>query len=365
MSVGYTWVQWSHHKRVYDGVMAAGAALYLAVFVVLSKYLWRGQSSISDEVLLIRATGSCAIVMLHVILCLGPLARLNARFLPLMYNRRHLGVMTFLIALVHAVVVLGYYHGFGVLNPLVSLLTTNTNYMSVSAFPFQVLGLGALLILFLLAATSHDFWLRNLSPSVWKSLHMLVYAAYALLVGHVAFGALQADRGLIGPMAMGVGVCLVGGLHLATGRRESRRDRGSAVSREHGGEWISAGPAMSIPTDRARVVCVPGGERIAVFRYQDTISAVTNVCAHQGGPLGEGKVVDGCITCPWHGWQYLPGDGCSPPPFSEKIATYQVRVVRGEVMVSARAMPPGTALEPASCRVITDAPGNAKGVAGA
>ena len=29
------------------------------------------------------------------------------------------------------------------------------------------------------------------------------------------------------------------------------------------------------------------------------------------GPLGEGKIVDGCITCPWHGFQYRPQDGCT------------------------------------------------------
>jgi DMSO/TMAO reductase YedYZ heme-binding membrane subunit len=36
----------------------------------------------------------------------------------------------------------------------------------------------ALLILFLLAATSHGFWLRFLMPPVWKALHMTIHAAY-------------------------------------------------------------------------------------------------------------------------------------------------------------------------------------------
>jgi nitrite reductase/ring-hydroxylating ferredoxin subunit len=29
----------------------------------------------------------------------------------------------------------------------------------------------------------------------------------------------------------------------------------------------------------------------------------------QNGPLGEGRIVDGCITCPWHGYQYRPDTG--------------------------------------------------------
>ncbi len=348
MSVGYTWVQWSRHKRIYDATMAGAAATYVGVFLATAKFLGIGNGSFSNEIILIRATGTCAILFLHVILCIGPLARMNRRFLPLLYNRRHLGVMTFLIALIHAALVLGYYHGFGVINPLVSLLTSNTNYGSLLSFPFQTLGLASLLILFLMAATSHDFWLKNLSASTWKRLHMLVYLAYALLVGHVALGALQNDRSPLGPLLMFAGVITVTGLHLTAGSREVRDDRGTMPTTDDCREWIDVGSPETIPDDRARTVCTPDGERIAVFKHKGTISAVTNVCAHQGGPLGEGKIIDGCITCPWHGWQYRPHDGCSPPPFAEKVATYQVRIVAGRVQVNSRALPPGTPAQPAA-----------------
>jgi sulfoxide reductase heme-binding subunit YedZ len=343
MSVGYTWVQWSRHKKVYDLVVAAAAALYVSAFVGVSLSPLAPARDTSLPVLLIRGTGSCAIVMLHAILMIGPLSRLDRRFLPLLYNRRHLGVATFLIALAHATMVLGYYHGFGVVSPLVSLLGVNANFLSLRAFPFQVLGLGALLIMFVMAATSHDFWLRNLSPATWKRIHMLVYGAYALLAGHVALGALQNDRGVLGPAAMFAGLVAVGSLHLAAGAREVLRDRGAPAGDD---AWIDAGLARDVPEGAARTVCARGGERIAVFRHQGRLSAVANVCAHQGGPLGEGRIIDGCITCPWHGWQYRPGDGCSPPPFTEKIPTYRVRVVRGRVQVDPRALPAGTFVEP-------------------
>lgn len=347
MSVGYTWVQWNRHKRLYDAVAAGAAATFIALFFVITKLVWAGPLAYSDEIILIRATGACAIVLLHVILAIGPLARLDKRFLPLLYNRRHLGVMTFLIALVHGVVVLGYYHGFGNANPLVSLLTSNTSYGSLRAFPFQILGLAALLILFLMAATSHDFWNKNLSASTWKRLHMLVYIAYGLLVGHVALGALQADRSTLAPALVVSGALGLISLHLFGGLREARSDRGTKPVADAGADWVDVGTPDDIPADRARTVCTPGGERIAVFKHNGAISAVTNLCAHQGGPLGEGKVIDGCITCPWHGWQYRPHDGCSPPPFQEKIATYQVRILAGRVQVNAAALPPGTPTAPA------------------
>lgn len=43
---------------------------------------------------------------------------------------------------------------------------------------------------------------------------------------------------------------------------------------------------------------------VAVFRHEGHWYAIDAMCAHQGGPLAQGLVRDGCVTCPWHGWQY-------------------------------------------------------------
>ena len=74
----------------------------------------------------------------------------------------------------------------------------------------------------------------------------------------------------------------------------------------------------------------------------DRIVAITNLCAHQGGPIGEGCIIDGLVTCPWHGFQYRFEDGCSPPPFTEKLMTHRVRINRGAVEVDPQPLPPGT-----------------------
>jgi methionine sulfoxide reductase heme-binding subunit len=102
-------------------------------------------------------------LQLSFLLCIGPLARLTPRFKPFLYNRRHLGVATFLVALVPGVPVTLWHHGFGELNPLLSLLISDPRYDSLVGFPFEALGLLALVMLFLLAATSHDFWNANLA----------------------------------------------------------------------------------------------------------------------------------------------------------------------------------------------------------
>jgi sulfoxide reductase heme-binding subunit YedZ len=211
--------------------------------------------------------------------------------------------------------------------------------------PFQPLGFFALVILLLMAATSHDFWLANLSAPVWKSLHMLVYVAYALLVLHVAFGVLQAEVNPVYALATASGLALVLGLHVAAAFKEARTDRADDAAAADDG-FVDACAVADILENRARIVCL-SGERVAIFRYDGKLSAVSNVCQHQNGPLGEGKILNGCITCPWHGYQYLPDTGASPPPFVEKVPTFNVRVRNGRVLVHPKPNPPGERAAPA------------------
>jgi methionine sulfoxide reductase heme-binding subunit len=301
------------------------------------------QPHIIPATLIIRATGILGILMLHVILAIGPLARLNPYFLPLLYNRRHLGVSMFLISAVHGVFAIVWFHGQGNVNPLYSLFTSNMRYDSFVHFPFQVLGFFGLLILLLMAASSHDYWLKNLSPEYWKSLHMMVYIAYLLLLLHVFLGALQLETSHWITALFVMGMIVLVGLHLTAGWREARIDNAPEVKDEV--DWVKVGTIDQIPNNRAKVVKV-GTERIAVFKYEGKLSALSNVCKHQNGPLGEGKIIDGCITCPWHGYQYLPHNGQSPAPFTEKVATFQLKLVGDTIFVNPKGFPEGTELEP-------------------
>lgn len=338
MSATYTTVQWNRQKRRYDRIMAGFIALYLIVFIVLQFFFY---PNVSPETLIIRATGTLAFLMLHFILCIGPLARLDKRFLPLLYNRRHLGVTTFLIGATHGIFNIVQFHTLGYVDPLVSVFASNTNYASFQDFPFQVLGFFALIILFLMAATSHDFWLKNLHPKVWKSLHMLVYVAYALLLLHVMLGAVQLEQSPAWIGLVGVGMLTVVGLHLSASRVEKRRLEAQTRSYDMLEGFYPVCQVNDIPDNRAQIVFI-NGENIAVFKYEGKISAVSNICRHQHGPIGEGKIVDGCITCPWHGYQYYPQNGQSPPPFTEKLETYDVKVVDGKIWVNPNPYPEGT-----------------------
>ena len=341
MSVQYGAVSWNRQKKVYDVTLLSLLALYLGIFVGVGT--WRNPSE-TAETLLIRALGTAALLLLNVVLSIGPLSRLDRRFLPLLYNRRHLGVTTFLLGLAHGGFALFQFHALGNVNPLVSLFISNPRYGSVADFPFQALGFIALIILFLMAATSHDFWLRNLSAPMWKRLHMLVYLAYALLVAHVTLGALQSETSPLLAFALIVGVATVLSLHLAAAFREKRVDGAKHRAVDEG--FVEVCKVDRIPEKCATIVSL-SGERVAVFRYDGKVSAISNACQHQNGPLGEGRIIDGCITCPWHGYQYQPESGAAPPPFKEKVPTFRVKVVEGSVFVHPRPNPAGTRVEPA------------------
>ncbi len=343
MSHGYVPVNWNRRKQIYDLCVWASIGVYIALFLGISNLLYRGTDAISIQILLMRAFSTCAFLMLTVILCIGPLARIDRRFLPLLYNRRHLGVSLFVIALLHAAVVVYWYHGFGVVNPIVSIFISGGDYRTIGDFPFQVFGALALIILFLMAATSHDYWNANLGGPLWKAIHMLVYAAYGLMIVHVTFGALQQDNTGLLPWMVVASVLLVGGLHLFSALARSGTYVQLSGALQAQTEWVVAGHWKDIPNNRAITVAINDDERIAVFRYDETkLAAVSNVCQHQNGPLGEGRVVDGLITCPWHGYQYKPEDGCSPPPFTEKVQTYRLAVEDGRVLVDPAPLPAGS-----------------------
>ena len=218
MSTTYRAVAWNPQKRRYDMVAAGLLLAFLVVFLGVQAAL---RPELTIETLLIRALAAAAFTLLNIILCIGPLARLDRRFLPLLYNRRHLGVMMFTLALAHGVFSIVQFHSVGTLNPLVSVLVGNARYATIAQIPFQPFGLAALLILFLMAATSHDFWLHNLTAPVWKTLHMGVYVAYALIVLHVIFGVMQGETSLL--LGVDARRWRVDGLHASAASRLGKR----------------------------------------------------------------------------------------------------------------------------------------------
>lgn len=343
MSLPYRVVQITPRKMLYDAVLAAGILAYLALFLAISLAATGRPDLPEAGALLNRGLASLAAILLHVVLAIGPLARLHSGFLPLLANRRHLGVATFLIACSHGILSTLVYHTGGAMNPVASVLLGNGQVFSLNEFPFEVFGVAVLLILAALAFTSHDFWIAYFGRHLWKRLHMTVYAAYILLLLHVGLGTLQNTGNPVRAALWAAGAAGLLWLHWAAACRERAADQQPAEASPDG--WLRVCRPEEIPLNRAVIVSTPD-ERVAVFRHWRGISAISNVCAHQGGPLGEGEIEAGCVRCPWHGAIYFPHNGTSPPPFEKSVPTYNLRLHEGVVYLDPRPNEPGMAVDP-------------------
>ena len=69
------------------------------------------------------------------------------------------------------------------------------------------------------------------------------------------------------------------------------------------GRWVDVADRHALAEGEAIEVIIEG-QIVAVFRQQGQLFAIDGMCAHQGGPIAQGSVAHGCVTCPWHGWQY-------------------------------------------------------------
>jgi nitrite reductase/ring-hydroxylating ferredoxin subunit len=274
------------------------------------------------SVFLTQASAALAFLFFSTALSLGPLSRLWRPAIKLIYNRRHLGVTTWALAAFHATLVMHYGVNWKPANFFVTM--PGERFLGV---PFPLYGVAAFAILSAMAITSWDYFLHVWGPAGWKRLHMAAYAAYGLLVIH-ALTRLASDEGPI-PAKLAVPffavVGIVVALHLTAAFKEARADR-VAAARPDG--LVPLGDFSDLAEGEARPAFV-GSERLAVVRFGGRLYALSNVCPHQNGPLGEGRVRDGYLECPWHGYQFDPRTGQSPPGFSDLVQTYSIVTIDG------------------------------------
>lgn len=95
--------------------------------------------------------------------------------------------------------------------------------------------------------------------------------------------------------------------------------------------WFGVGRIEDIPALGARVVRTLHGD-IGVFRTaDDRIFAVDDRCPHRGGPLSQGIVHGGRVTCPLHDWAIDLASGEAVAPDRGCVRVYPVRVCDGRI----------------------------------
>ncbi len=103
------------------------------------------------------------------------------------------------------------------------------------------------------------------------------------------------------------------------------------------------GPDLTIGVPREQVpangmlVGHVGTETVLLTRLDDGMFAVSATCTHYGGPLAEGRMVDGEIHCPWHHacFSLRTGQATAAPAFAP-LQCWNVEIVDGHVRVQAR-----------------------------
>jgi len=89
----------------------------------------------------------------------------------------------------------------------------------------------------------------------------------------------------------------------------------------------------ALPEDQGTVALV-GERQVALFRAGEQVYAYPNVCLHKGGPVGEGLVIDGIVTCPWHGRQYdITTGACLNDPELGSLESVPVAVDGDDILL--------------------------------
>jgi nitrite reductase/ring-hydroxylating ferredoxin subunit/multimeric flavodoxin WrbA len=101
--------------------------------------------------------------------------------------------------------------------------------------------------------------------------------------------------------------------------------------------FIKVCSLSELPNGSQKIVQL-GPHKVALFHFNNEISAIANACLHKAGPLGLGLVenkYDGeYVTCPWHGWEYNIRTGSAPPGYKDQQAVYEVKVEGDDILIS-------------------------------
>jgi len=96
------------------------------------------------------------------------------------------------------------------------------------------------------------------------------------------------------------------------------------------------GTKSDIPAGTVRVF-EAGGRSVCVANLDgENFYAIDNLCTHDNGPLGEGKLANGTVECPRHGARFdLKTGAVRALPAVRPVKTYSVEVTGEDVSVDA------------------------------
>jgi NAD(P)H-dependent nitrite reductase small subunit len=99
-----------------------------------------------------------------------------------------------------------------------------------------------------------------------------------------------------------------------------------------GDKWVRVASVAELPSEGLGHAVKAEGLDIALFRWNERVYAIEDLCPHLGFPLSEGIMQTGEVICSWHGWHVRLEDG-SCRRERERAKVWECEVREGEVFV--------------------------------
>lgn len=95
------------------------------------------------------------------------------------------------------------------------------------------------------------------------------------------------------------------------------------------------------------------GDAVCLVRYQNEISALSDICTHQHFSMSLGDLLsDGTLQCAWHGARYDCRTGeVKQVPADSPLPVFQVRLEGDQILVGPRSQRIDGKYEPSTVRV--------------
>jgi len=152
---------------------------------------------------------------------------------------------------------------------------------------------------------------------------LVLYAiSLAMRLGSVEVQTLPIVLSVVGYLVLTAGAFVGGDVAYVLGNMVNRH-----AFRGAGTKWVALdlGGVDDIPEGQL-FKAKAGANNLVILRTGETILALHEQCAHAGGPLSQGALLDGVVECPWHGSRFRLADGhATRGPTVYDQPSYEVR----------------------------------------
>lgn len=102
-------------------------------------------------------------------------------------------------------------------------------------------------------------------------------------------------------------------------------------------DWCDVGSAAELAGRELQEVLLNGRTKIALTWRAGAFHAVSGVCNHVAGPLGQGRLDGDYLVCPWHGYKFHHATGEGEPGYeADRVPRHDVKIENGRLLVSAK-----------------------------